>query len=796
MRRCIPILLVAVACSRDAAAPVAPVTPPTVPPPAAPSNLWSDARSWPAGAVPAAGAAVLIPEGKRITLDVSPPALRSLVIDGQLTFDEKDVALSADYIVVHGTLQVGSEESPFQHRASITLTGTSADETALGLGTKALAVNGGRLELHGAHRVAWTRLAATARAGATSLTLERAPGWLAGDRIVLASTDFDPAQLEELVVSAVNGTSVTVQQPLRFTHWGEMQSIGGRALDERAEVGLLTRNVIVRGDDASAASGMGGHIIVTQGATAHVEGVELFMLGQKGKVARYPMHWHLAGEVSGQYARDNSVWRTFNRCITVHGSHAATVDGNVCYDHLGHGYFIEDGNETRNVLSGNLGLGSRAPAAGEAVIPTDATPATFWITNPDNAVRGNVAAGSRAFGFWYALPEHPTGLSTTASVWPRRTPLREFANNVAHSNQRAGLFVDNGPNPDGTTASTSYAPRTDPSNGSSAYAVASFTGFTAWKHGGGAVWLRGANLRLVGATLADNGIGVTFAANETFLQDAVVIGESANNATKLGTFPVRGFEFYDGRVGAERVVFVNFQPNGSHQASAIGFHRNNAFGLNTTNFIKGAQLLNANGVYVEDPHADKDGDKAAVFLDGDGSLTGTAGRFIAANVPILVTPACVRRSEWNAYVCGGQYAQFYVNSGSAESVAPLTIARDDGAAIALSGIGGAAISAAMSLPTRRAYAVQLASAVAKPRLYLRSAAAGEWMRLAIPYAQASFAVTRDYDASHPLPAAASLAELDASTGGKFFYDAATGTLYLKAQVQPGRDYAALFVDPK
>jgi len=32
-----------------------------------------------------------------------------------------------------------------------------------------------------------------------------------------------------------------------------------------------------------------------------------------------------------------------------------------------------------------------------------------------------------------------------------------------------------------------------------------------------------------------------------------------------------------------------------------------------------------NRVYIEDPVADKDGDRAAVFLDSDGSVTGTAG---------------------------------------------------------------------------------------------------------------------------------------------------------------------------
>ena len=71
-------------------------------------------------------------------------------------------------------------------------------------------------------------------------------------------------------------------------------------------------------------------------------------------------------------------------------------------------------------------------------------------------------------GFWIALPLHPTGLSTTEAVWPRRTPFTEFSNNKAHSNSSTGMNIDDGPNPDGTTAVTYYDPRVDPTNGGSA----------------------------------------------------------------------------------------------------------------------------------------------------------------------------------------------------------------------------------------------------------------------------------------------------------------------------------------
>lgn len=78
-------------------------------------------------------------------------------------------------------------------------------------------------------------------------------------------------------------------------------------------------------------------------------------MGQRGKLARYPMHWHMAGSVDGQYFRNNSVWKTFNRCLTIHGTQDLKVSRNICYDNLGHAFFLEDGAETGNVLKTTWG---------------------------------------------------------------------------------------------------------------------------------------------------------------------------------------------------------------------------------------------------------------------------------------------------------------------------------------------------------------------------------------------------------------------------------------------------------
>ena len=201
-------------------------------------------------------------------LDESPPGLKSLQIDGTLVFEDKDLDLEADWIIVHGKLRIGTEEMPFENRATITLTGDDSTENVMSMGTKVLGVMGGTLDLHGESRPGWPRLNATAEKGSNELTLEDASGLRAGDEIVLASTDYDQSQDEDFTITAVSGNTVTLDHPLERQHWGETQTFDGGTVDERAEVALLSRNVTVEGEEASSASGSGGQIMLIFGQNA------------------------------------------------------------------------------------------------------------------------------------------------------------------------------------------------------------------------------------------------------------------------------------------------------------------------------------------------------------------------------------------------------------------------------------------------------------------------------------------------------------------------------------------------
>lgn len=130
-------------------------------------------------------------------------------------------------------------------------------------------------------------------------------------------------------------------------------------------------------------------------------------------------------------------------------------------------------------------------------------------------------------------------------------------------------------------------------------------------------------------------------------------------------------------------------------------------------------------------------------------------------------------------------------------MAPVTLTRDDAAALTLVGVPGYPNTAYTSMVPGRGYTVQYAGTVPlRPRFYFNGTQAGEWVRMTLPYPQATFRVIRDYNSSQLLVAAATLAELDASTGDRYFFDGVTGLIHLKLVTKTGRDWATAFVDPQ
>ncbi len=790
---------------------------------------WSDPKTW-GGTVPVAGANLTIPAGKQVLLDTS-VSLGALEIAGELRFDNADLELRAKSIMVHGgKLQIGSSLAPFSKRATITLVGQDTGGDVMGMGEKVLGVMmGGSLELYGASRgKSWTRLNGTAAVGAKTLNLEAGAGWAVGDKIALASTDYSPDQAEEVVITAVAGNTVTIAPALKYSHFGEAQTFAGKTLESRAEVALLNRNIVIRGDETSNTTGFGGHVMVMDSSLAKLENVEITNMGQKNKLKRYPIHFHMQSIGStGSLIKNSVIHNNFNRCVTVHGSAGILLENNAAYNTLGHCFFLEDGSETGNTLRGNLGFSTKRPPEGQRLLPTDSDPSTFWITNPNNTFENNVAAGSATFGFWIALPEKATGPSATdarfAGTFPSRTALGVFKNNLAHSNENTGLNVDGGP--DVTTLeqrTTYYAARANPSDEKSVIVPTLFEGFQAYKNRNRGVWLRGEKHTLENALIADGAIGATFASHETFVQNSVFVGETANKGTpsdyekngRVGldgrtlpfpwevAFPIRGFEFYDGKVGAKNVTFVNYQPNAQRGAGGTSYLRFTDFHIDPRNGAEGLSFQNANQVWLKfekpEPSAPTDdgmdGYRSAVFMDKDGSLTGTADRSVVVNNPFLLNANCTAKTEWSANICNNPYARFQFEnvSGNNAEISPVSIKRLEDNNPTHKMWGTPSDNANRHFETRliaqKNYDISPAGALPpRVRLHFRNRNVGDWIRITLPWMGSAPRIYRDWwvDNRNDLEPVA-LSELEASSGDKYALEG--GKLYLKMQIKAEASY--------
>jgi len=737
---------------------------------------------------------VAIPRGNTVVLDTSPPALNGLHVDGKLVFGDNDIKLRTDYIMVHGTFQAGAPGDPYTHEATITLTQENRNANVMGMGGRLFGVMGGTVQMFGKARTSWTQLDDSAPAGARSIRLAADVDWKVGDRIAIASTDYWAHHSEEAVVTAVNGRTMELDRALKYGHFGRLQRYGDKTLDERAEVALLTRNIVIRGADDATTDGFGGQMMIEHGGKARLRDVEFVHMGQTARLRRYPIHFHMDGSASGSFIRNSSVHHSFNRCMTVHGTDHLVISRNVCYDHVGHGFFLEDGAETDNVFKYNLGFRTRE-AEENPLLPSDKDPATFWITNPDNTFIGNHAAGSDEFGFWYALPEKPLGLSAgEANVWPRRTPLKVFRGNVAHSNGRTGLNVDDGPRPDGTTGATWYEPKSVPADEDSEDVVATFEDFTAYKNRDRGVWLRGENHVVTNSVFADNRAAATFASSDSFLENSLVVGFSANKGTpepwedrapdgrELPFFwekdaAIHGFEFYDGPVGVSDTAFYDFKGDSMRPAGALGYLESNAFSIDPKNFARGLTFERANPVHLATPEPDMDGDLSKVFIDQDGSVTGHPGRAVVVKNPFLLNDSCNERAAWNAYVCRAEYVSFMAGSldYEARDVKSVTLTRGDGVTQKLNGCCDDSHEAWTSVFPKETYGVNFAAATTKGVRFVIRNAPRDYVIVKLDRGP-GFKVTRW---GWPVDEVASRSALAEHGESAWFHDRSTGTLFVR-----------------
>jgi hypothetical protein len=146
---------------------------------------------------------------------------------------------------------------------------------------------------------------------------------------------------------------------------------------------------------------------------ARIENIEMTDVGQAFKLGRYALHFHMIGAVHKSYVKGNSLHESNNRAFTIHGTHYLRIENNVAYKVKGHTIFIEDAVETKNVIKGNLIMNTERSMS---LLNTDQSPASIWLTHPDNDLNDNHAAGSDRYSYWYDLQSSAMGPSAHLNV--------------------------------------------------------------------------------------------------------------------------------------------------------------------------------------------------------------------------------------------------------------------------------------------------------------------------------------------------------------------------------------------
>ena len=347
-----------------------------------------------------------------------------------------DTRLEVDTMVVspEGHLRIGTEDNPIQDHVTAEVVfsdngniDTNWDPMLLSRGM----ISHGTVEIYGAEKTPYLKVATAPMAGDTTIELQEMPdNWQVGDKLVLTGTHYDglhwTSEDEEVYITAINGTTVTIDRPLQYNHDTPRE-------DLFAYTANLTRNVTFSsegGDDLPVHQR--GHVMFM-----HSDDVDVFYagfvdLGRTDKSVpafdgegatlsfdsnikgRYSLHFHKTGTADqedpavavGNVVDGNPGWGFVH-----HSSHAEFTD-NIGYDVFGAVFAAEDGDET-GIWLRNMAIKAEGIGQGDWTVKRAAD-----VSRHDNGRTGD--------GFFFAgrlveVAENIAANTNNGYVWMHRS---------------------------------------------------------------------------------------------------------------------------------------------------------------------------------------------------------------------------------------------------------------------------------------------------------------------------------------------------------------------------------------
>lgn len=174
-----------------------------------------------------------------------------------------------------GEMLIGDETTEYPDKATITLIGTPNQigytyNSNIMAGNKLLFV-ANKLIVNGKDNLeggpTHVKLLENAVKGTNTIKVQTGLAWAPNDEIVIAASSYDYLATEHKIISAYDSNTgqVTLTTGLEFNHYGaadtETYTEGGNTYtyDLRTEVGHLTRNVVIQGNEGER---WGGQLVV------------------------------------------------------------------------------------------------------------------------------------------------------------------------------------------------------------------------------------------------------------------------------------------------------------------------------------------------------------------------------------------------------------------------------------------------------------------------------------------------------------------------------------------------------
>ncbi|KXZ43781.1 hypothetical protein GPECTOR_80g141 [Gonium pectorale] len=541
--------------------------------------------------------------------------------DSELVIDDAPMNLTVTTIMVRGKLSMGSHTCRLRSAITVTFVpsaGVDANMMTL-RGT-----NTSTVDIHGAlFSPTWTRLSQTAYPGSRWVALQQPVNWAPGQLVAVPTSlwkDECRNQNEVRVIESVSadGTNVTFTAPLSFLHYG--------GPEYQTEVVLLSRNLLFQGSPETAALNAGGHIRI-EGVSGRIRGAMAYRVGNQYSMGSYPFHFHMSGDVTGvSYMTDNSVYNSYWRCYTIHGTHGLLVQSNTAFHAHGSCYYIEDGVEERNVVDRNF-AGYIHPLG-----------------------RGTDTCSSA--GSVFSAPVI-SQLSRNVPLEPYKRPVGAFDGNTAHSSgyhweEAATIYVggDLKYAADGTTLQytiqrTTFDPRdiNDP------------TVLTKFRLTNSKVWLGGVSISTYGDRILVDGfeshdgtMGAQLRGEPNELVNADLNMNSGHSGFLIANVPgdlrldMRyGLQFYDTfyRNIARNVTIRNVPYNTAawqDQAALISLSFSDQFKPGHLSTVRDIRLVNVSAnAAIRNPVVKSGSWRWFNFLDSDGSFTGRGRPTVVAS---------------------------------------------------------------------------------------------------------------------------------------------------------------------